>query len=237
MLAWKGGVQFMSIQINTKQRGVLAYKTVKQDLKEEKSKETVVYKSTDQVVISNAARENQKAEEDYFTKLESGFMNGDFEIMLELSKENNKLEVNWQEIVDPNGKIYGAAFVESLVTQYQVAETKIKEFYSKGHEENMSYENPYGHLCQKYSGLFSEENPNLVSDNPYFRYDMEEAERAMAFRQEYALLNGKRVIIGDPYALKESGGMLNIKEVDAIAKQAAKEKIEELIKQRKEELK
>lgn len=227
----------MSIQISAKQRGVWVYKTVKQELKEEKVKETVACKSTDQVVISDTARENQRDEEAYYAKLETGFVNADFESMLKIAKENNKLEVNWQEVVDPNGRIYGVAYVESLVKQYQEAETKIKEFYSKGHEENMSYENPYGHLCQKYSGLFSKENPNLEFDNPYFRYDMEEAERAMAFRQEYALLNGKRVIIGDPYALKESGGILNIKQVDAIAKQAAKEKIEELIKQRKEELK
>ena len=69
--------------------------------------------------------------------------------------------------------------------------------------------------------------------SPYYRADMSEEERKMALHQERALLSGGRVTIGDPYALASSGGMINIKEADQIAYQAARDRIEELINEYK----
>lgn len=69
--------------------------------------------------------------------------------------------------------------------------------------------------------------------SPYYRSDMSEAERQMALRQERALLLGGRVTLGDPYALQSSGGMLNMEQTEKIAKRAAQDAIDQLIREYK----
>ena len=46
------------------------------------------------------------------------------------------------------------------------------------------------------------------------------------------MLTGSNVALNDPYALAASGGTKTVDEMDAIAKQAVKDKLDALIKER-----
>lgn len=107
----------------------------------------------------------------------------------------------------------------------------IKDYYAKAHQDNLSKSSlveGLNYISLKYTKF------GLDLGSPYYRADMPEAEREMAFKQERALLLGGRVILGDSYALAASGGVLNIKCVDQSAIQSAREKINQLIQERKE---
>lgn len=179
----------------------------------------------DQLAISPQGREAAAQGSEPFSKMEDAIQSGDIAALMEAAKEKaGQLEVNWNAVVDPDGTIYGAAYVESLVTQYEKASSTIKEHYSDGHQENLTFDNPYTHLMQKYK----------IIGSPYFKSDMSAAERDMAFRQERALLWGGNVALNDPYALKSSGGVLDVRDADRIARQAAQDKLDEMIKERME---
>ncbi|MCM1083772.1 MAG: DUF4885 domain-containing protein [Clostridium sp.] len=70
----------------------------------------------------------------------------------------------------------------------------------------------------------------VFKNSPFFRADMSATERQKALEQERALLWGGSIDMADPYALKNQGGAINIKEADKIAHQAARDKIDELIR-------
>lgn len=148
-----------------------------------------------------------------------------------LKEMSGKLEVNWNATVDPDGKIYSAAYVEAIVGQYQEMEANIKDYYSEGHRENLSFEDPYSHILQKY--VFDDDSP--FGRSPFFRSDMSKQEREWAFRQERAMLWGSHVTLNDPYALAAHGGVKNVNEIDAMAREAAQSKLDELIRAYKEE--
>lgn len=140
-------------------------------------------------------------------------------------------EANLRRKVDPDGKIYGAAFVEGIVKQYQEMESQIRDYYSTAHEESMSYDDPYGHILQKY--LFDSKSP--FGQSPFFRSDMSKSERDWAFRQERAMIWGSNITLNDPYALAAHGGVKNVDEIDANARQYAQAKIDGLIAEYKRE--
>lgn len=140
-------------------------------------------------------------------------------------------EANLRRKADPDGKIYGAAFVEGIVKQYQEMESQIRGYYSAAHEESMSYDDPYGHILQKY--LFDAKSP--FGQSPFFRSDMSKSERDWAFRQERAMLWGSNITLNDPYALAAHGGLKNIDEIDANARQYAQAKLDGLIAEYKRE--
>lgn len=134
-------------------------------------------------------------------------------------------EANLRRKVDPDGKIYSAAFVEGIVKQYQEMESQIRDYYSAAHEESMSYDDPYGHILQKY--LFDAESP--FGQSPFFRSDMSKSERDWAFRQERAMIWGSNITLNDPYALATHGGVKNVDEIDANARRYAQVKLDGLI--------
>lgn len=140
-------------------------------------------------------------------------------------------EANLRRKVDPDGKIYGAAFVEGIIKQYQEMEAQIKDYYSEAHRESMSYDDPYGHILQKY--LFDADSP--FGQSPFFRSDMSKSERDWAFRQERAMLWGGNITLNDPYALAAHGGVKKIDEIDANARQYAQSKLDGLIAEYKRE--
>lgn len=152
------------------------------------------------------------------------------EAEMEEWRSQHQLEVNWDKVVDPDGKIYGAAYVQSILEQYQCAENAIREYYSKEHQANLAkptITDGLNYLSLKYTKF------GLDMGSPHYRSEMSEAEREMAFRQEKAMLLGGCVTLGDPYALASRGGTLNIEDVNRIAKQAARDKIDELIRERR----
>lgn len=72
---------------------------------------------------------------------------------------------------------------------------KIANYYAEAHKENLSFDIPYNHIVAKYK----------FPDSPYYRADMSEEEREMAFYQERALLFGGDFQLNDPYALAGTG--------------------------------
>lgn len=180
---------------------------------------------TDQVLLSSQGQPAAVRRAEPFSKLETAVRKGDLAAIAEAAKEKaGQLEINWNEVVDPGGQIYSKTYVESLLGQYEKASATIEAYYAKAHQENLAFDNPHAHILQKYR----------ISDSPYFQSDMAQPEREMAFRQERALLWGDHVALNDPYAMASSGGALYARDADQIARQAAQDKVDELIRARKE---
>lgn len=53
----------------------------------------------------------------------------------EVREQRGDLTVNWDEVVDPGGKIAAATYVESLLRQYMCAENTIKDYYDSAHQQ------------------------------------------------------------------------------------------------------
>lgn len=105
--------------------------------------------------------------------------------------------------VDPTGEIAHKAYIEELFRQINESISKVQSYYAKAHKENMSYDDPYNHIVEKYNSYDHE-----LFKSPYFRSDMSEAERKMAFDQECAMLRGQGFAnLSDPYAWASSGGV------------------------------
>ena len=66
----------------------------------------------------------------------------------------------------------------------------------------------------------------------YFDPDMPKQERQWAHRQLQAMLTDTSVALNDPYALAASGGAKTADEMEKIAKQAVKDRLDALIKER-----
>ncbi|MCI8495810.1 MAG: hypothetical protein HFI74_09060 [Lachnospiraceae bacterium] len=204
---------------------------------EQKNKETSSTRNKDSVEISQSGRlaSTFDIDEDIANRIETAIQNADIPALLEEFKEKQGSlpvdeEWHYRKIVDPDGKIYSLTYVESLLRQYQSAENTIEEYYAKAHQDNLSQgsiTDGMNYLSMKYTEF------GLITGSPYYRADMSEAERKMALHQEKALLLGGRVMLGDPYALASSGGIINIKDADQIAHQAARDRIDELINEYK----
>lgn len=126
----------------------------------------------------------------------------EFDAQVEKARAENQLETNWNAVVDPDGSIYSAAYVGAIVSQYQ---------------NNL--------VPEKYNAPA----PDFFGSS-FFRSDMSDAERDMAFEQEKAMLLGGNARLNDPYALASSGGALHIDEVDRVARSAAQDKLDALIR-------
>ncbi len=189
--------------------------------------ETSPRPAQDQLNISQEGRQAQP--EEALSELEHVLLNTSQEDLMDQVqnwRDQHPLEVNWNATVDPDGGIYAKAYLDSLVSQYDGTRRAVEAYYAPGHQENLGFANPYNHLVEKYR----------YSGSPYFRGDMDAAQRAMAFEQERALLWGGRVKLNDPWALAASGGVLSGEEVEAAARQAAQEKLNTLIAAHKQRL-
>lgn len=91
----------------------------------------------------------------------------------------------------------------------------IRNHYAVEHEENLTYDDPAGHIWDKYK------NP----DSPAFRSDLPEDERAWAYDQELDLLSGGRHLqMGNPYAF--AGDPPTLASAAMEANQACREQID-----------
>lgn len=94
----------------------------------------------------------------------------------------NGLAVN----IDPAGEIANKAFWAEKSRQINESICKVQSYYAEAHKETLDFEN----------------------NSPYFRSDMTEAERKMAFEQKLAMHAGKGFAnLSDPYAWAASGGV------------------------------
>lgn len=134
-------------------------------------------------------------------------------------KSQHTLTANWDAAVDPDGSLYAKAYMDSLAQQHDQARQTVEAYYAEEHQENLRFSNPHNHLVEKYK----------FSGSPYFRKDMSEAQRKMAFRQEEALLWGGRVALNDPWAMAASGGVLQGEDVEGTARAYARNVLDGLI--------
>ena len=175
---------------------------------------------TDSVEISQEGLRAQEAAR--FSRLETLPEGGDKDALMaqvQQWRQSHQLEVNWNAAVDPDHSIYAKSYMESLVCQYEGTRQKVETYYAQAHQENLSFANPHNHLVEKYK----------FSGSPYFRGDMTEAQRDMAFRQEEALLWGGRLALNDPWALAAFGGVPKGEDVEKTARAYAQSVIDGLI--------
>lgn len=110
------------------------------------------------------------------------------------------------------------SFAEEFSKITQEYSNTIRQHYAKGHEENLTYDDPAAHIWDKYK------NP----DSPDFRAGLSEDERAWAYDQELDLLNGgQHLQMSNPYAFPD--GAPTLASAAAKANQACREQISQSI--------
>lgn len=141
-----------------------------------------------------------------------------------------KLEVNWNASVDPDGQIWCQTYFDSYVSQItafrDTAESAIRDHYAGAYQEVLN--SPLGRdlpsqlnfIAAKYQCSWTE----------YFDASMSAEERQWTYTQVRAMLTGTGLRLNDPYALKDIHVPTN-EETTRIAKQAADDKICQLVRQ------
>lgn len=144
-----------------------------------------------------------------------------------------ELEVNWNATVDPDGQIWARAYCESYVSQLmelkETAENAIRDYYSDAYQEvlDSSPGAPLPDLLNFVSAKY------LCSWSDFFDGSMPANQRLWTHRQLCAMLTGTSFGLNDPYALKGIH-IPTSEEISEIARNAANDKISELVRQAKE---
>lgn len=223
----------MRVEIASNRTGIYQPKKT-ESVSAQKSKDTAG-RSQDTITISREYSASKRGvgtddESSLNLKMESArelLKEGDAEklhIWMEEWKKENQLEVNRNAAADPDRSIYTAAYIESLVSQYEEQRTAIEAYYADALKEDRN--SPYGNDMR--GSLLYLSAKYRLEDSPYFRSDLSGEERTMAYHQEYALLTGSSVNLADPYALASRGDVLSREKMDQIAKQAAEERVKGL---------
>lgn len=152
----------------------------------------------------------------------------DFMSMVREQLGEQKLEINWNASVDPDGSVWAKSYIDSLVSQCDTAQETIEGYYADAYQEALN--SPLGNLLPNQLNFIA--GKYLCSWSDFFDSSMPESERQWTYNQVKAMLTGSRVKLNDPYALVASG--LDTKNMDQTARQAAADKISELIQQAKE---
>ncbi len=213
----------MSVTLNP-QAGQISSLRSFQFAKTEKKDAQITEQSQDQMEIS---REGRQAVAD--TGL-NGMTAEDFMAQVREQLGEQKLEVNWNAAVDPDGQIWCKSYFDayvSQVTQFRdTAESAIKDYYADAYQEALH--SPLGtdlpsqlnFLAAKYQCSWTE----------YFDADMPAGQRQWTYTQVRAMLTGTGLRLNDPYALKDIH-IPTSEETTRLAKQAADNKISELVQQ------
>ncbi len=137
-------------------------------------------------------------------------------------EKEHQLKVDPYRVVDPDGSIARKTYFESYLGQLKETEDTIKDYYTDAYQEAISSPiNALAFISGKY----------LCTWSDYFDPSMPEKERQLTHFQLKAMLTDSYVALNDPFALAASGGPKTVEQMDKIAKQAVKEKLEELLKE------
>ncbi len=195
-------------------------------VKPEEKKETYISPKSDTVNIS---KEGQQSAYDRLEKLAdnvaeklSTITKEDFMKQFKQLQGNNPLEINPYREVDPDGSIARKTYFESYIGQLKDTENTIRNYYSNAYEEAISA--PIDSLAF-ISGKY------LCDWSDYFDPSMPEKERQWTHSQIRAMLTDTHIALNDPYALAASGGPKTVSQMDEIAKQAVKNKLDMLLEQ------
>ena len=216
----------MSVTLNP-QAGQISSLRSFQFAKTEKKDAQITEQSQDQMEIS---QEGRQAVAD--TGL-NGMTAEDFMAQVREQLGEQKLEVNWNATVDPDGQIWCKSYFDSYasqVTEFRAsAESAIKDYYADAYQEALDssfgkdLSGQLNFIAAKYNCSWSE----------YFDASMPAGERQWAYTQVRAMLTGTGLRLNDPYALKGLHIPDN-EEIAKIAKQSADDTISELVRQAKE---
>lgn len=163
----------------------------------------------------------------------NGMTMEDFIAQAHQQLSEQKLEVNWNATVDPDGQIWCKAYFDAYVSQVtefrDSAESAIKDYYSGAYREALN--NPLGQDLPSQLNFIAAKYQCSWSD--YFDASIPANERQWTYAQVRAMLTGTGLRLNDPFALKDIH-IPTAEETTKIAKQAADNRISELVRQTKE---
>lgn len=143
-----------------------------------------------------------------------------------------KLEVNWNAAVDPDGQIWCKAYFDSYVSQAtqfrDAAESAIKSHYAGAYQEALN--SPLGRDLTGQLNFLAAKYQCSWSD--YFDAGIPAGERQWTYTQVRAMLTNTGLRLNDPYALKDIH-VPTAEETSKTARQAADDKISALVQQAK----
>ena len=215
----------MNVTLNTDNRRISSMRTIHFATAEDKNAAVSHTSNRDQVTISQEGRDRLEVLVDKVENQLSAMTKEDFMGMLKQWKSENqpKLEVDPYQKVDPDGSIARKVYFESYLGQLKDMEDTIKSYYADAYEEAVSA--PIDSLAF-ISGKY------LCDWSDYYEPNIPKQERQWTHHQLWAMLTDTNVALNDPYALASSGGTKTVDEMDKIAKQAVKDKLDSLVKER-----
>ncbi len=215
----------MNVTLNTDNRRISSMRTIHFATAEDKNAAVSHTSNRDQVTISQEGRDRLEVLVDKVENQLSAMTKEDFMGMLKQWKSENqpKLEVDPYQKVDPDGSIARKVYFESYLGQLKDMENTIKSYYADAYEEAVSA--PIDSLAF-ISGKY------LCDWSDYYEPNIPKQERQWTHHQLWAMLTDTNVALNDPYALASSGGTKTVDEMDRIAKQAVKDKLDSLVKER-----
>lgn len=214
----------MNVTLNTDNRRFSSMRTIHFATAEDKNAAVSHTSNRDQVTISQEGRDRLEVLVDKVENQLSAMTKEDFMGMLKQWKSENqpKLEVDPYQKVDPDGSIARKVYFESYLGQLKDMENTIKSYYADAYEEAVSA--PIDSLAF-ISGKY------LCDWSDYYEPNIPKQERQWTHHQLWAMLTDTNVALNDPYALASSGGTKTVDEMDKIAKQAVKDKLDSLVKE------
>lgn len=214
----------MNVNLNSKINQISSLRTGHFSKGEKEIAAVVPTPNSDQITISQEGRDRMetladKVESQLNTMTKEDFM----DLVKQAQSENqNKLEVDAYRMVDPDGSIARKTYFESYIGQLMNVENTIKSYYAGAYEEAMS---------APIDGLAFISGKYLCSWSDYFDSEIPEKERQWTHHQLWAMLTDSHVALNDPYALAASGGAKTVVQMDEVAQQAVKDKLDALVKQ------
>ena len=192
---------------------------------EDKNTAAAQSSNRDQVTISQEGRDSLEAMMDRTVEQLSAMTKEEFMNMLRQWQSENqpKLEVDPYRKVDPDGSIARKTYFESYLGQLKEMEETVKSDYADAYKEAVSAPiNSLAFISGKYLSPWSD----------YYDPNIPAKERQWTHSQLWAMLTDSNVALNDPYALAASGGTKTVDEMDEIARQAVKDRLDALIKER-----
>ena len=214
----------MNFILNSDSRRISSMREVHFASAEDKNTAATHTSNRDQVTISQEGRDSLEVLMDKTVEQFSAMTKEDFMNMIRQWQDENqpKLEVDPYRKVDPDGSIARKTYFESYLGQLKEQEETIKRYYADAYEEAVSAPiNSLAFISGKYLSPWSD----------YYDPSIPAKERQWTHSQLWAMLTDSNVALNDPYALASSGGTKTVDEMDEIARQAVKDKLDALIKE------
>lgn len=214
----------MNVTLNTDNRRISSMRAIHFATAQDKNTAVNHTSNRDQVTISQEGRDRLEVLADKAENQLSAMTKEDFMDMLKQWKSENqpKLEVDPYRKVDPDGSIARETYFESYLGQLKDTEDTIKSYYADAYK---------GAVSAPIDSLTFISAKYLCDWSDYYDPNIPKEERQWTHHQLWSMLTDFNVALNDPYALASSGGTKTVDEMDRIAKQAVKDKLDSLVKE------